>query len=328
MQTRLGVNWRTGGAKELLGIIMAASAAAAATFQAPAAFSLGDAANYALIFDDGNGNTLQVYPGAGANGLAVVGNVGIGGCGNLDVHYGSIIDGNVNFSGSENLSGGGTINGTVSANQTTLATDISNLSRLSSTLKGETGAGVSVNGNATITASSGALDSSGNYVFNVNSFTLGSGSTLTINGDSSHGVVLNFASGSPTFGGTIVLSGGITSDQVLFNVTGNGNTLTLGSSGSAPSLTGTFLDPGGVINMNNAVLSGRLFGGGAWSDESIGSDAVEIISPVPEPGTILAGALLLLPFAASTVRIARQGRPALAGPSRFRVQAGAPPATL
>ena len=34
------------------------------------------------------------------------------------------------------------------------------------------------------------------------------------------------------------------------------------------------------------------------------------VSPVPEPATLIAGALLLLPFAASTLRILRKGRTA------------------
>jgi hypothetical protein len=89
-------------------------------------------------------------------------------------------------------------------------------------------------------------DASGNKVFTANTASFNNGQTLIINGDGVHNVVFNF-SGAASFGGKIVLTGGLTSDQVLFNVFG-GTAATL-SGGPTPSinnngdtLTGTFLD--------------------------------------------------------------------------------------
>ncbi|HYG34039.1 MAG TPA: hypothetical protein VEC99_04615 [Clostridia bacterium] len=49
----------------------------------------------------------------------------------------------------------------------------------------------------------------------------------------------------------------------------------------------------------------KFFGKGADGDYN---DMVVALTPIPEPTTIIAGALLLLPFAASTVRFARKSR--------------------
>lgn len=47
-------------------------------------------------------------------------------------------------------------------------------------------------------------------------------------------------------------------------------------------------------------------GAGPWSSQNPGSQLVPV--PVPEPTTMIAGALLLLPFGASTLRIVRKNR--------------------
>lgn len=191
-----------------------------------------------------------------------------------------------------------------------MQTDINNLNSLSSALGGESGTSLSVslnNGQSqTINASSGTLDANGNYVFKVNSFQFNNGSTLTINGGADQYVVLNFAANAQ-FGGTIQLSGGITSDHVLFNLAGNNNTLQI--SANAATLTGTFLDANGNISIDHSVLNGRLFGGDSQNEQIVSGALINApVSPVPEPSTMLAGALVLLPFGASTLRILRQGR--------------------
>ncbi|MGO8676937.1 MAG: collagen-binding domain-containing protein [Limisphaerales bacterium] len=303
--------------------IILACVAAAATFQASAALTmgddaLGDAANYAVLYEGSGSHHFTI------NGTQVNGNIGIGDpsgatTAKLQLNGPVTISGNVNFAGTVNdngpYSGNVSVSGSIAANNTTVQTDLANLNTLSSTLGAESGTALTVNLNnnqsQTINANSGTLDAYGNRVFTVNSFNFGNGATLTISGNGSQPVVLNFSSAA-SFGGTILVTGGITSDQVLFNVTGGsglagGNGLYINS---GATLTGTFLDPNGAITMGSSVLNGRLFGGGS-QDESLNSGSdINAPTPVPEPGTILAGALLLLPFGASTVRVLRRGRAA------------------
>jgi hypothetical protein len=210
------------------------------------------------------------------------------------------IIGNAMFAGpTTNVSGtAGTdysITGTISAGNTNVQTDLNNLNTLSSTLGGETGAPLTIsiaNGaNQTVNASSGN-PVNGDSVFTVNSsMSFVNGATLTINGSASDSVVFNM-NFNATFGGTILLTGGITSDHVLFNVIGGsnlsgGNSLTISTNGATE--TGTFLDPNGMISMNHSVLNGRLFGGDTHDDQIV--SGANITAPVPEPPTLLLAGL-------------------------------------
>ena len=122
-------------------------------------------------------------------------------------------------------------------------------------------------------------------------------------------MVFNF-SANTQFKGTILLTGGLTSDQVLFNIIGGanltgGHTLSINNNGDI--LTGTFLDPNGTISMDHSVLNGRLFGGDTHNEQIVSGSLINAPPPaVPEPTTFIAGALLLLPFGASTLRILRR----------------------
>src|SRR5207248_547630 len=140
------------------------------------------------------------------------------------------------------------------------------------------------------------------------SMSFGDHDTLTINGSASDYVVLNF-NFDTHFSGAITLTGGITSDQVLFNITGGMNLTggdTLQTAANNNDQYVTYLDPNGTITINSVTIHGRLFGGDT-SDMQITSNGGVVaptnITPVPEPATFIAGALLLLPFGASTLRI-------------------------
>jgi hypothetical protein len=81
---------------------------------------------------------------------------------------------------------------------------------------------------------------------------------------------------------------------------------TLAKSGTGTSDTTVFnnsLGAYGVIAMN-------LFTGGNDTPANPGSPAQDQLALVPEPTTMLAGALLLFPFGASTLRILRKNRAA------------------
>jgi PEP-CTERM motif len=265
---------------------------------AHAGFSLDGGANFAVLFEGGGGNALQFNNGT------ISGDVGIAGAGTLQLSGGAantILDGNVRFNGAVNHSGTAGTDFTMTAGHAFIGNDpsvqpaMNNLNSLNSTLAAEAGTLLAISigngGSQTINASSGQLDGSGNRVFTVSSLSFVNGATLTINGSALDYVVLNIGFNC-SFGGTINLTGGITSDQVLFNIVGGsgltgGPTLTISSNGETER--GTFLDPNGTIQINHSVLEGRLFGGDTHN-EAIVSGA-SIFAPVPEPAT---GALLAL----------------------------------
>ena len=298
-----------------------------------ASFSLGDAANYAVLYEGNGAHSLQINNGPGPGGLAVNGNIGLGdgltgtGTPQLQLSGPVTINGNINFAGSviDNgpYNGNLVVNGSINGNMSSVETDLKTLNTLSSTLGSEAGQTLAINtssGSQTVNVSAGAIDGSGNSIFTVNSVSFNNGQTLTIHGDGTHSVVCKI-NASPHFAGTIVLTGGLTSDQVLFNIIGgNGATLSGGSTlqyaANGGILTGTFLDPNGAISINNAVLDGRLFGGDSTDMSIVSGGQVNaptvVVSPVPEASTILAGTILVLPFGFGILRKLRNAQAAKA----------------
>jgi hypothetical protein len=212
-----------------------ASFAAALFASLPAAqaagFSLGDAAQFAVLSQFAN-NQLNFNNGT------ITGDIGLGSPRQFTISNGSV-NGNIRFSGAGNttgltpdpdpgsnpgpftVSGGGTVTGGVFVNDpfVTSALNWVNIN-LSQTLGGEAGTALTLTSSQTILASSGILDGSGNRVFGTTSVNLNNASTLTISGSASDYVVINVTDNNPAFNGKIVLTGGITSDQVLFNMFG------------------------------------------------------------------------------------------------------------
>lgn len=284
-----------------------------------------DAFNYGVMFEGAGGNKLNINNGPGINGLAMNGNIGIGGTGVLQMSGPLTIDGNVDFAGANNnsqgfgtgsgpfVNGNVTLNGAISANVTAVQTTLNQLNTLSANLGAEAGTGVAIStggGSQTINANNGILDGSGNRVFTVTGVSFGNNQTLNINGTAGQYVVFNI-SASAGFNGGIMLTGGITSDHVIFNFVG-GSGLTGGPTfsasgnfgGTGESLTGIFLDPNGTIQLNNTEINGRVFGGDTH-DEAIVSGAL-INAPVP---TVPDGATtaLLLAMGVGAIVLASRG---------------------
>ncbi len=269
-------------------------------------FNLGAANQFAVIYDGSNQLQINNPPHQ-----PVTGNIGINGSGQLAPSGNINIPGNVEFSATvpnpSTPPGGATYGGTYTGNNANVSSAVSTLTTLSTTYTGDAASAtqVNINGNTSISASSGALLNGAN-VFSVTGLNLGNGSTLTISGTSSQYVVLDFGSalGGLHFSGAIKLTGGITSDQVLFNIDGD----TLQTAANGATQAGTFLDDGGTINVNSYTLDGRLFGIDQGNQNMIITSGADIVAPapVPEANTIIAGALLLLPLGASALRIMRR----------------------
>jgi hypothetical protein len=243
--------------------------------QARAGFDLGTsgANNFAVLFEGLGSNSTLNFNNSNISGNVGIGNAGFwadaGGCGTPKCQVNGLVEFSAGNTGQFSSNSDTTYTPALANNvnplysQSSVTTALNGINSLSTHLAGEAGAGLVVNINnaqsQTINASAGISDGAGNRVFNVTSFNFNGGSTLTINGDAAgDSVVLNFGS-NVEFKGTILLTGGLTSDQVLFNVTGSNHTLTINSNKATE--TGTFLDPNSAISISDSVLNGRLFGG-------------------------------------------------------------------
>jgi hypothetical protein len=258
------------------------AAAGLAVPQAQAGFDLGGAVNFAVGVN-GSEPVLN-FSDSNVNGnIAIGGTVGFVGTGP------GVITGTVEFAApntGQYMPDGVTVTGGATFNNANVQTDLNAVNTLSQSLKNEGGTSQLIAAGGSVNASGGVLDSNGNEVFTaaINpNFT--AGTTFTINGTSSQFVVFNTTTGGLPFNGGIVLTGGITSDHVLFNFdAGNFDTNTGGDplmiNTNFNPTTGTYLDPNGMFQITDTLLNGRVFGG-----DSVDSGVTNstIVAPVPAP---------------------------------------------
>jgi choice-of-anchor A domain-containing protein len=282
---------------------------------ADAGFSLDGGSSFAVLYEGNGGKQLQY------NNSNVTGNVGIGGTGQAQLNGPGAITGKLDFSGTGNVAtcsspcgvvGGVTITAVMTSNMSAISSALTDLNSLSRTLGGETGTALTISSGGSVNASSGKLDSSGNEVFILkaaNSFPSG---TSTMNGNASRSVVVNApaAVGNFAFNGSLVLTGGLTSDQVLFNFNqGNygilsGGTLTISTNGA--TTIGTFLDPNENIEINHSVLDGRIFGGGSQNSAIVSGANISFVPPARSAA--VPGSLTLLGMALAGIALALRRR--------------------
>ena len=182
------------------------------------------------------------------------------------------------------------------ANQSQVTTAINTVNSLNTTLGAESGLSLTISGGGqVVNVSSGLLDGSGNHVFTIASNGFNNNNQgFTVNGTASDYAVFNITNGTSneSLGGPISLSGGITSDHVLFNYVGtSGN---LGASAGGATINGLILAPNMKINLDNMTLNGRLFGGRAGQDFQIVSGFNLNAPAVPEPSTLVLAGLGLI----------------------------------
>jgi hypothetical protein len=280
---------------------------------ARAGFVLGSASNYAVLYEGGGNNTLQI------TNVTVNFNIGVGGSGKLTDSGPSTVNGFIDFSAGNTgqFSNNNIANKFTGVNYNVAAVTsaLNTVNGLNTTLGGESGTNVNIQNSTTINASAGVLDGSGNRVFKVTGFNTTNSDLLTINGDAAgDSIVLNFIGLSANFNNQVKLNG-ISEDKVLYNFVGGsglagGPTLQINdNASSSPSnvVQGVFLDPNGSISAVNAHIVGRVFGGDSHDMQIVSGDVIDS-PPVPEPsflGLLSAGVLALI--GAHLVRNGRAG---------------------
>ena len=140
----------------------------------------------------------------------------------------------------------------------------------------------------------------GHYVFNIDTISFSGGKALTLNGTKNSTFLLNVSSGITLSPGSIVLSGGLTADNVLINYTGTKDVQFSGG-GNSSQVFGTILAPNATVGLHPGFVAGSIIANAITM--SSGADVV----PVPEvaPSSLIFGFLGLL--------VAFSSRRALAG---------------
>lgn len=292
-------------AAALCALVLALAAPAA-----QAGFALGSAANYAVLYEGGGNNTLQI------TNVTVNFNVGIGGTGKATDSGPSTVNGRIDFAAGNtgqfsNNNASNVIAGGVHYGVSGVTTALNTVNTLNTVLGAEAGTNIAIGTGAgmtlTINAAAGILDANGNRVFNVTGFNTTNSNILTINGDAAgDSVVLNFRGISVNFNNQVVLNG-ISEDQVLYNFVGGsgltgGPTLQINDNGhNNPGnlVQGVFLDPNGPISVVNTNIKGRVFGGDTHDMQIVSGDVID--APpigVPEPSTLCMSSILFGMFGA------------------------------
>jgi hypothetical protein len=264
-----------------------------------AGFILGSGANYGLLYEGNGGKTLSY------NNSNETGNIGIGATGVFQGNGPGTITGLIDFSAANTgqFSNSGLTLVPSTGNPVYSVADVTGalntVNSLSQTLGLETGTSTTVSTGGSVTASSGTLDGNGNRVFTVTSISFPNG-TFTVTGAASDYVVFNIAGsvGNNGLNGSVALSGGITTDHVLFNYTPStsnltnyntaytnltgGPTMTISTNGA--TTTGVFLDPTGNFQVNHCNIDGRVIGGDSQNSSFV--SGANLTAPVPEPATL------------------------------------------
>jgi choice-of-anchor A domain-containing protein len=228
------------------------------------------------------GNGTMMVEGNIGGGSAVWGNTGIASPGSLTMSGSSFIYGDLYLgnTATTNFSGGSGVTGTTFTNQDPVLTAAGLAAMAASTFYAGMGS-AHTDITSSLTLSAG--------IYNLSNINLGGTSTLTLNG--SGDFVFNI-SNLLMLGGSaqIILTGGATADNVLFNITG---TTTADLEGSA-ILQGIILAPNADVTVDSGIgpghhvgVYGEVVSGGNITIQS-GSGIVGVPPTTPDGGSTVA----------------------------------------
>lgn len=210
------------------------------------------------------------------NGAQIVGDVGMAGSSKLTVS-GSQVVGSVyrRNGGSVSLSNGGQVTGGTLNNSgihsmlSQGASDAINASNAAYALSVSAGYPSTINANSSLT-----LNGSGTVVLKLTDFTISGGSTLTLQGTASTTYIINVSRNfSLSNAAQVKLTGGLTWDNVLFNVRGTGSTVSL--TGGSQVIGGILLAANRTVSLDN----GSQFKGEIIADRVVMSGGAQVVRP-------------------------------------------------
>ncbi|HVS35504.1 MAG TPA: choice-of-anchor A family protein, partial [Gemmataceae bacterium] len=153
-----------------------------------------------------------------------------------------------------------------------------------------------------------AANPGGLNVLNVTGINLGNGQTLTLSGSAGSQFVVNDSGGLTLNSGAIALSGGVTADDVVFNMINGGAVSTSGGLNNESVLNGLVLDATGKIQLTPGLVNGEIVGGdniNLASGATINNTPTPAVAPAP-PSLVLMS-LGGLAFIGLTVLSRRRG---------------------
>lgn len=208
------------------------------------------------VLEIGTGQVIGLNAGGPANGIT--GNVGVNQNGNLQLTGDTFIHGNVvlGTGASETTTGTSYITGSVTTNQALLTQATNDALAAAAAAKALASSGGGI-GFTSINASSNMTLQPG--VYNLTSFNVANGADITLAAGGSY--VFNISGGLALHGPDgVFLASGLSSSDVLFNITGT-TSVQFSGGGNTAMLYGVILSPNAAINISPGNVVGELIGG-------------------------------------------------------------------
>jgi hypothetical protein len=233
---------------------------------------LGAALGFAIL-ETSTGNTSL----ANASNAGIVrGNIGVNGSNLSD--SGVPINGNVTTGTAATLNPNvaPNVTGTITPNQAALTLAVNAATSASATFAAlaPTLSNTSITGNTTINLAAG-LNVVDLTTVNLNL------TTLTLNGPAGSEIILNDSGGVTLNSGHIVLTGGLTLNDVVFNLTGTAGLSTSGGLNNESTLAGIFLALDAPVALTPGALTGEIISG-----KNIGIASGGRVSETPLPAAL------------------------------------------
>jgi hypothetical protein len=201
-----------------------------------------------------------------------------------------------------------TITGGTASNAAAVAAAANQMTAVSAAWAGVTGTSLDIADGGTVTATDGNLqtltilpigESSFDktaYVFNISNNGATPSNPITIDGDGNTLVVLNYTGTAALDLSSIVLTGGLTSDEVLVNVTDGGTTALsdILQLQNDATINADLIVTSGTVDLTSGTVYGRVFLNGSGTSEIGEVDAPVDDAVAPEPGSLLLAGMGLL----------------------------------
>jgi hypothetical protein len=278
-------------------VVPASSGASPAAFAGGVSLGTAGPANYTILSLGGqasNSDGITKTDVTLNNQTSVQGNVGVAATGNISTTGNAFINGTLFLNTSGTWSHSGT-SGASSFSQSA-ATDAKLNQSVQDALNASQQAAAQPSTQPSITSitlgdhGTETIHGTGQDVLNLTTFDLGNNSVLTLDAPAGSSFVLNI-SGNFTNQGRVILTGGLSPNDVLYNVTGTGQAIQFSGGGNSAQLNGILLSPFRDIQLAPGLVVGEIIGGGNILTLTSGADAV------PEPSTVALVVLVAITWA-------------------------------